>query len=114
MAGSSVMLTPNGLLVRVRHLRISARSPSASGKMSAVMRPRPPALDTALAISAVPTCWGLLVWHSGRKEGETCLHATLHNGDCGPKSVYSVVVDALWRPAPSTYLRCRDGGSTRC
>lgn len=56
MDGSSVMLTANGFLVMVRQRRISSRRAAGVVKMRAVMMPRPPALDTAAARSAVPMC----------------------------------------------------------
>ena len=51
------MFTAKGRDVSFLHFRISWRSPSGSGQMSAVMMPKPPALDTALASSAYPTCY---------------------------------------------------------
>ena len=55
MAGKNVKLTPNGLLVIVRQRRISARNASGVGCVKAVSIPKAPALETAEAISAVPT-----------------------------------------------------------
>jgi len=52
MDGRRVMFTPKGLLVRVLHLRISARRSSGVGCVRAVMIPRPPALETAEAREA--------------------------------------------------------------
>lgn len=52
MDGRRVMLTPNGFLVKVRVLRISARRASGVGCVRAVRIPRPPALETAEASSA--------------------------------------------------------------
>jgi hypothetical protein len=48
-------LTPKGLLVMVRQRRISVRRCSGVGWVNAVKIPRPPALETAEASSAVPT-----------------------------------------------------------
>lgn len=56
MAGNKVKLTPKGLLVMVRQRRISLRKCSGVGWVKAVKIPRPPALETAEASSAVPTC----------------------------------------------------------
>lgn len=74
MAGRSVRLTPKGLLVMVRQRRISLRRCSGVGWVKAVRIPRPPALDTAEASSAVPTCYifekrGLLVSVAGCIQG---------------------------------------------
>jgi len=55
MDGRIVRLTPKGLSVMRRQRSISRRSSSGDGCVSAVMMPSPPALDTAEAISAVPT-----------------------------------------------------------
>ena len=49
------MFTPNGLSVSAWQRSISARSASGLGWVSAVRMPSAPALDTALASSAVPT-----------------------------------------------------------
>lgn len=51
------MLTPKGFLVSDLHFWISLRRSAGVGKMRAVMMPRPPALETALANSAYPTYW---------------------------------------------------------
>ena len=53
--GSVVRFTPNGLSVISRHRAISAVNASGVGCVSAVRMPRPPAFDTAAAISARPT-----------------------------------------------------------
>mmetsp|Transcript_84573 Transcript_84573/g.244377 ORF Transcript_84573/g.244377 Transcript_84573/m.244377 type:complete len:208 (-) Transcript_84573:172-795(-) len=54
--GSRVMLTPNGLSVKLLHFLISSRKPSVPfggrATVRAVMMPRPPAFETAAAISA--------------------------------------------------------------
>ena len=55
MVGSTVRLTPKGLLVSVFSRRISLRAPSGEPALCEVNMPRPPALDTAAASSTVPT-----------------------------------------------------------
>src|SRR5690606_34484160 len=55
MAGKMVRLTPKGLSVMSRQRAISLVSSSGVGCVSAVNIPRPPALETADAISAIPT-----------------------------------------------------------
>lgn len=82
------MLTAKGLFVMVLHFRISARRPSGSGQIRAVIMPNPPALDTALASSAYPTCFVTKCHVSHRfnvvaRGFETHLHAALDNGDFG-------------------------------
>src|SRR5471030_1997089 len=55
MAGRMVRFTPNGLSVSERQRAISSVSFSGVGWVSAVMKPRPPALATAATSSARPT-----------------------------------------------------------
>src|SRR5690625_68265 len=55
MDGRMVRFTPNGLSVISRQRAISLRRASGVGWVSAVRMPKPPALDTAEAISARPT-----------------------------------------------------------
>ena len=53
--GSSVMFTPKGFSVISLHLTISSARASGDPVERDVIMPNPPALDTAAAMSAMPT-----------------------------------------------------------